>query len=85
MTAKDVFHIREIANNLQHASVQSSSMRRSVVISLAKGAKAAMVPQISSISCRFVRREAVSQTQYCCSLKVKIFANSFEPNGMSYK
>jgi len=30
-------------------------------------------PQISSISCYFVLREAVSQTKYCCSLKVKRF------------
>jgi len=26
-------------------------------------------PQIFSISCRFVLREAVCQTEYCCSLK----------------
>jgi len=30
-------------------------------------------PQISSISCRFVHWETVSQRKYCCSLKIKIF------------
>jgi len=40
------------------------------------GAKRAMPPQISSSSCCFVLWEVVSQTRYCCSLKVKIFGPS---------
>jgi len=31
-------------------------------------------PTISSTSCRFVLRDAVPQTKYCCPLKFKIFA-----------
>jgi len=31
-------------------------------------------PKIASLSCRFVLREAVSQTKYCCSLKVTYLA-----------
>jgi len=37
-------------------------------------AKWAHAPKIFSMSCYFVLWEAVSQTKYCCSLKVKIFA-----------
>ena len=33
-------------------------------------------PQISSIPCHFALWEAVSQTTYCCSLKVKRFSSS---------
>ena len=35
--------------------------------------KGAMVPQISSIPCRFLLWEALPLTKYCCSLKVKTF------------
>ena len=35
-----------------------------------------MAPNMSSIPCRFVPREEVSQSKYCCSLKVKIYGPS---------
>ena len=41
-----------------------------------QGVKAAMAPEISSITCRFMFRAAVSQAKYCCSFKVKIFGSS---------
>ena len=42
-------------------------------ISVTRGARGSC-PPISGISCCFMLREPVSQTKYCCSLKVKIFA-----------
>ena len=44
-----------------------------VAIGLAKGGTRKPCPQVSGIPCRSVLWEAVSQTKYCCSLKVKIF------------
>jgi len=38
-----------------------------------QGVQGGHAPKISNISCRFLLCEAVSQTKYCCSLKVKIF------------
>jgi len=46
--------------------------RSSAGIGVARGVKW-HGPQISSISCCFVLWEVLSQTKYCCSLKVKIF------------
>ena len=43
---------------------------------LARGPKAPRTPKISSIPCRFVLREAVSHTRYCCSFEIKIFGSS---------
>ena len=40
---------------------------------VARGGKGPCPPKISSISCYFVLWEAVSQTKYCCLLKVKRF------------
>jgi len=36
-----------------------------------------MPPEICNISCGFALQEAVSQTKYCCSLKVKILVPQF--------
>jgi len=36
-------------------------------------AKGPFPPEISSISCHFVLCEVLTQTKYCCSLKVKRF------------
>jgi len=41
---------------------------------IARGANGAMPPKISTISCHFALWEAVSQTKYCCSLKLKRFS-----------
>ena len=40
--------------------------------------------QISSISCRFTHWEVLSQTKYCCSLKVKIFGSKKNSGWLRY-
>jgi len=47
--------------------------RQGIFIDVVKGD---ILPKISSIFCRFVLREAVPQTEYCCSLKFKIVCPS---------
>ena len=52
------------------------SIVHTACIPVARGGQMSHDPQNSSLSCRFVLREAMSQTKYCCSLKVKIFGPS---------
>jgi len=58
------------------ASESVSDQRSTSLISVARGWRGHNPLNISSKTCRFVLRNAVSQTKYCCSLKFKKFAHT---------